>query len=64
MSQVKWMIANKITQQQWNIAVGLLHNGGTHPTFRAIRKTLARLKRGDKNYGMWHGWRNSPRVQS
>lgn len=62
MSIGKWLRDSKYTAEQYRIAVNLLSTGGTPPSFRAIRKTLGRLRRGDKEFGMGHGWRRSPRI--
>lgn len=58
----KWMRNNKITQQQFDIAEGLLMTGprSQRPTFRAIQKMLgilrSKIKPGPHGYRPWRAY--------
>lgn len=63
MSIGKWLARKP---QQFSIAEGLLMTGpkSQPPTFRAIRKMIGRLRRGDKpGSNGWSPWRSAKRVK-
>lgn len=49
MTIAKWLSDNKFTAKEYDMCRTLLMTGprAQHPTWRAIRKTLGRWKRGD-----------------
>ena len=59
MSVSNWLRANNLDGRHYALARSLLMSGpkATPPTFRAIRKMIGRLHRGDKpgpnGYGSW-----------
>lgn len=64
---MNWFTANKVSGLEYTLARDLLMTGprATPPTFRAIRKMIGRLRRGDKadkptGYG---SWRAAPKVK-
>lgn len=66
MSIQKWLKENGFQPGQYALARDLLMTGprATPPTWRAIRKMLARLRRGDKpGYNGWGSWCAARKVK-
>lgn len=61
-----WFRANNVTGIEYITAKSLLMSGpkATPPTFRAVRKMIGRLRRGDKpGPNGYNSWRSAKAVQ-